>query len=233
MHIVWFIPLLNGQYFKYGATYILILYILHIKKASVASERDIMKDLIEWELKNFNEPGVILALTSAKNYNSANVELLRYMIHNKKEPGVYITLNKPFLNVKNILVDENIDTRMIIFIDAITKPSGGDAVDTDECFYIDDLKNLSDMALVIDEALLTIPFDKKFLFFDTLSTLVLYNNTGSVAQFIHFLSGKIRRWKLDAIFVSLELESDAELLDRLSQFSDKVLKIDDEKLSGV
>ncbi|MCK5660651.1 MAG: hypothetical protein KAH86_04765 [Methanosarcinales archaeon] len=192
-----------------------------------------MKDLIEWELKNFNKPGVILALTSAANYNRANVELLRYLIHHKKEPGVYITLNKPYTNVKNVLVEEGIDTRMILFIDAITKPSGGDAVDTGECYYIDDLKNLSDMALVIDEALLAIPFDKKFLFFDTLSTLVLYNNTGSVAQFIHFLSGKIRRWNLDAIFLSLEIESDAELLDRLTQFSDKVLKIEDCAISGV
>lgn len=191
-----------------------------------------MKDLIEWELKNFDKPGVVLALTSAKNYNEANIELLRYMIHKKKEPGVYITLNKPYKNVKNILEEENIDTRMIIFIDAITKPSGGDAVNTGECFYLDDLKNLSDMALVIDEALLTIPFDKKFLFFDTLSTLVLYNNTGSVAQFIHFLSGKIRRWNLDAIFLSLELESDAELLSRLMQFSDKVLRIDCENIAG-
>lgn len=173
-----------------------------------------------------------MALTSAANYNRANVELLRYLIHYKKNLE-YIAPNKPFTNVKNILVEEGIDTRMILFIDAITKPSGGDAADTGECFYIDDLKNLSDMALVIDEALLAIPFDKKFLFFDTLSTLVLYNNTGSVAQFIHFLSGKIRRWNLDAIFLSLEIESDAELLDRLTQFSDKVLKIEDCTISGV
>ena len=54
--------------------------------------------------------------------------------------------------MKQILEEENIDPRMIIFIDAITLPSGGKTDDSDRCLYLSDLRNLSDLAVIIDEA---------------------------------------------------------------------------------
>ncbi|HIH45069.1 MAG TPA: hypothetical protein HA257_08390 [Candidatus Methanoperedenaceae archaeon] len=185
-----------------------------------------MLDIIEWELKDVKKPGIVLALTKANNYHEANVDLIKYMVNIRKEPGVIVTSNKPYATMKKILEDENIDLRMIIFIDAITRVSGGDVQNVAGCYYLDDLHNLTDMALVIDEAIQAIPYDEKFLFFDSISTLLIYNNTGSVAKFIHFLTGKIRRWKLDGIFLSLELESDSELLSQLSLFCDKVLRLE-------
>jgi len=180
-----------------------------------------MRDRIEWELRDMKGPGVVLALTSAKDYNETNIDLIKYLIYTKNEPGVYLTFNKPYNTMKHIIEKENIDSRMIIFIDAITLPSGGKATNSERCLYLDDLRNLSDLAVVIDEAIESIPLEKKFLLLDSLSTLLLYNNTGSVAKFIHFLTGKLRIWNLDAIFLSLELESDAEFLDQLSLFCDK------------
>lgn len=114
---------------------------------------------------------------------------------------------------------------MIIFIDAITLPSGGKTNDSDRCLYLSDLRNLSDLAVIIDEAIDAIPYENKFLFLDSLSTLLLYNNTGSAAKFAHFLTGKLRAFDLDAIFLSLELESDAEFLTQLSLFCDKKINL--------
>ncbi len=184
-----------------------------------------MRDIIEWELKDMKKPGIILALAKAKDYNEANIDFLKYLIHTKNEPGVYLTFNKPYATMKQIMDQENIDERMIIFIDAITLPSGGKAEDTENCLYLNDLRNLSDLAVIIDEAIDAIPFKRKFLYLDSLSTLLLYNNTGSVAKFVHFLTGKLRHWDLDGIFLSLELESDAELLAQLSLFCDKKINL--------
>lgn len=184
-----------------------------------------MRDKIEWELKDMQEPGIILALTSAKDYNEANIDFLKYLIYTKNEPGVYLTFNKPYSTMKQIMEKENIDSRMIIFIDAITLPSGGKSDNSDRCLYLNDLRNLSDLAIIIDEAVDAIPFDKKFLFLDSLSTLLLYNNTGGVAKFVHFLTGKLRAWNLDGIFLSLELESDADFLAQLSLFCDKKINL--------
>ncbi|MDF1556677.1 MAG: hypothetical protein P1P80_00635 [ANME-2 cluster archaeon] len=184
-----------------------------------------MRDRIEWEFKDMKKAGIILALTSAKDYNEANINFIKYLIDTKNEPGVYLTFNKPYATMKQILEDEKIDNRMIIFIDAITLSSGGNAIDSDQCLYLNDLRNLSDLAVIIDEAIDAIPSDNKFLFLDSLSTLLLYNNTGGVAKFIHFLTGKLRSWNLDGIFLSLELESDADFLAQLSLFCDKKINL--------
>ena len=72
----------------------------------------------------------------------------------------------------------------------------------------------------MDQAVRAIPGEKKFLFFDSLSTLLIYNKPITVAKFIHFLSGKMRMWRVKGIIISLEKESDKELLSELSQFCD-------------
>ena len=90
----------------------------------------------------------------------ANIDFLKYLIYTKNEPGVYLTFNKPFATMKQIMDQENIDERMIIFIDAITLPSGGKAEYTENCLYLNDLRNLSDLAVIIDEAMDAIPFER-------------------------------------------------------------------------
>lgn len=187
-----------------------------------------MEDIIEWELKDAGPPGIVLALTSAEDYNEANWELVRYLVDKRGEPGVYVTLNKPYTTIKKVFEDI-VDLRMLIFIDAITKPSGRNVENTSECLFLEDLNSLSDLALIIDEAIEAVPYDRKFLFFDNLSTLLLYNNTGSVAKFAHFLTSKMRMWGLDGVFLSLELESDEEFLSQLSLFCDKVVHLEKEE----
>lgn len=191
----------------------------------------IMKEKIALELSRMKKPGITLALASSNDYNEANLELIRYLVNEKHEPGVYITLNRPYSTMEEILKEHEIDPRMIIFVDAITIPSGGTISNSPHCLYLSDLMNLTDMAFIIDEAIAAIPSEKKFLFIDAMSTLLLYNNSGNVAKFIHFLSGKIRRWKLDGVFLSLETETDMEFLSQLSLFCDKTIKLDSVKVN--
>jgi len=61
------------------------------------------------------------------------------------------------------------------------------------------------------------------VFFDSLSTLLLYNNVQTVARFIHFLAGKMRVWEVKGVIVSLRKEKDAELIDELTPFCDITL----------
>ena len=72
------------------------------------------------KLKSLNQ-NVVLATVSAKNYQKTNNKLIKYLTQKLNIPGVYVTLNKPYETVSNIFNKEKIDTRLIIFIDAITK----------------------------------------------------------------------------------------------------------------
>ena len=168
---------------------------------------------------------VVLAVVSAKNYQETNIDLVRYLTHDIKIPGVYVTLNKPFFTMKTIFEKAKIDTDIIIFIDAITKTAGGKTEKTKECLYIGTPQNLSDLSLAMDQAVTALPRKEKFLFFDSLTTLLLYNDVKIVAKFIHFLSGKMRVWKVRGIIVSLQKKGNEDLINELSQFCDMKLDL--------
>ena len=175
-----------------------------------------------FELANLKDY-IALVLVDAENYQKKSVELIKEFTEKENIPGVYVTLNKPFSTMQRILEDAGVDTRKIIFIDSITKTAGGRITKTHNCLFIGSPDNLNDIALALDQAVKSVPSEDKFVFFDSLSTLLLYNKSGTVGRFSHFLTGKMRIWKVKGIIISLEKESDPVLINELTQFCDKVI----------
>jgi hypothetical protein len=165
---------------------------------------------------------VALATVDAKHYQETNLDIIKHLT-DKNVPGVYATLNKPFGTMQKIFKDKDIDERLIIFIDAVTQTAGGDIEKTDKCLFIGSPENLSDISIAMDQAVRALPSEEKFVFFDSLSTLLIYNSIETVSKFIHFLASKMRVWKVKGIIVSLRKEKDEELINALMQFCDAVL----------
>lgn len=191
----------------------------------ISMVENLSKKLIE-ELGDEFIPSLSLVLTSSRDYNKTNIALAEYLVNTIGIPGVYVTLNKPYMSMKTVLQDK-IDLRMIIFIDVITKSTGGKIIDEDNCLYLDNIQNLSDLGIAIDRALEAIPGDKKFLLFDSLATLEIYNKVETVLKFIYFLSGKIRSKGINGILLSLERTSDDDMLSQLSMFCDTTVYLDE------
>lgn len=173
--------------------------------------------VLKKNLKGFGQY-VALATVSAKRYQETNVSIIKYLVNKEISPGVYVTLNKPFKTMEKVLEKAKVDTRMILFIDAVTKTVGG-VEKIGKCLYIGNPENLSDISIAMDQAVRALPGKKKFLFFDSLSTLLLYNTPIVVAKFIHFISGRMREWGVNGIIISLKT-SDKELYNELMQFCD-------------
>ena len=175
------------------------------------------------ELKDLQEY-VALAIIDADNYQKTNIKIICDLVK-ENIPGLYVTLNKPYENVKKILKREKVDTSKIIFIDAVTKTVGGKIDKKEDCLFIGNPKNLSDISIAMDQAIMAIPSSEKFLFFDSLSTLLLYNDVNLVAKFIHFISGKMRIWKVKGIIISLRRDKDKELINSLKEYCDVTLDL--------
>ncbi len=189
------------------------------KKSGVTSElHEKLKDMKQY---------IALATVPAAAYQKTNIEFVKHFTEEEEIPGVYVTLNKPYEIIEALLKKAKVDTRMVIFIDAVTKTAGGDLKKTKNCLYIGNPERLSDISIAMDQAVRAIPVNEKFVFFDSLSTLLLYNNPESVAQFIHLLAGKMRAWKIKGIIVSLEKGADKELIEKLTQVCDIVLELGD------
>ena len=163
---------------------------------------------------------VVIATVPARSYHQTNIKLVKYLTQEVSIPGVYVTLNKPFPDMKRIFEEAKVDTRLMIFIDAITKTAGGKTKKVKDCLYIGTPENLSDLSMAMDQAVTSLIEKEKFLFFDSLTTLLIYNDVKTVGRFIHFLAGKMRVWKVRGIIISLQKKGNEDLLNELSQFCD-------------
>lgn len=167
---------------------------------------------------------VALAIVDSETYQKTNIKIIKELIA-EGTPGVYVTLNKPYDDLKKTFKREKVDPLRVIFIDAVTKTIGGEIKKTKDCLYIGNPRNLSDISIAMDQAVMAIPSKNKFLFFDSLSILLLYNDVSVVAKFIHFLSGKMRVWKVKGIIISLKRKKDQELINELKEFCDVTLSL--------
>ncbi len=176
-----------------------------------------LKETFKREVKSLKDY-IILITVDAKAYQKAYVDIVKFLVNEQGIPGIYVTLNKPYEIMQRNLAGSNIDSRLIIFVDATSRAGGTKR--TDNCLYIGGPEKLSDMSVAMDQAVKALPKDDKFLIFDSLSTLSIFNSPGTVARFIHFLTGKMREWKVKGIIMTLEKETRHELLEELTQFSD-------------
>jgi KaiC/GvpD/RAD55 family RecA-like ATPase len=166
---------------------------------------------------------IVLVTVGAGNYQKSNLEILKLLVNEQETPGVYVTLNKPFDIMQRLFKQNKIDSRLVIFIDAITK------VDEDKkrlknCLFIGSPEKLSDISVAMDQAIKALPTKERFIFFDSINTLSVFNKPGTVARFVYFLASKIREWKIKGVIISIKKDSDESLINELVQFCDS--KID-------
>ncbi len=166
---------------------------------------------------------VILLLVNLNNYQKASLEALRYLSREMNLPGVYVSVNKPYSSLRTSLIKEKIDVDTMIFIDAITKISGGEIDRSESCLYLEGPENLTDFSISITEAVSALNVRDKFLFFDSINTLLIYNEAEPVSRFFHFLSSRMRQWGVKGLILALDKRTDKGIISQISQFCDKVI----------
>lgn len=179
-----------------------------------------VKETFKKEVKSLKD-FILLITVDAKNYQKTVIDVIKFLVNEQNIPGVYVTLNKPYEIMQRTLANNNIDTRLIIFIDVASRT---EAKKVENCLYIGSPEKLSDMSVAMDQAIKALP-DDKFLIFDSLNTLSIFNKQATVARFVHFLTGKMREWKVKGVIITLEKETEQFLLDELTQFSDARIDI--------
>lgn len=174
-----------------------------------------VKETFKREIKSLKDY-ILLITVDAKNYQKAVIDVVKLLVNEQATPGVYVTLNKPYDIIERTFAGNKIDTRLILFIDGASRT---EIKKVGNCLYIGSPEKLSDMSVAMDQAVKALP-SEKFLIFDSLNTLDIFNKPSTVARFIHFLTAKMREWKIKGIIITLEKETEPALLDELTQFSD-------------
>ena len=168
---------------------------------------------------------ISLYVIKADSYVKVNTDILRRLLNVEKLHGVYITVNRPYHNLVSILKAAKINAENLFVIDAVTIATGGRPTPENNCIFLDSPTNLTDITIALRQAMEVLKDKKKFIFFDTLSTLLIYNQSNSVIKFAHFLTGRMREWETTGIIISIEKEMQESMLNQLTQFCDSKVDV--------
>jgi KaiC/GvpD/RAD55 family RecA-like ATPase len=179
-----------------------------------------VSDAIDESLEGLEKP-VVLALIDPMKYQEAVFELLRYFTA-KIPRGVYVSLNKPFSVLTKSFEKAGISCASLFFVDGITNVPSIQEDKDHAC--LGSGVDLSNLCIAISKAINGISGDK-YLVLDSLSTLLIYNDSKSVAKFAHLLTEKMRRWNASGSLLTVEMNAERDVVSQLAPFCDKVVKI--------
>jgi archaellum biogenesis ATPase FlaH len=197
-----------------------------------------IKSIIQLEefIKNLPANKIILFLIDPSSYMKRNLDTLKIVVNQNKFSGIYITVNRPFDTLIKIMKEDDINTEKIFFIDCITKMSPESSLfslsskskleKTENCIFIPSPSRLTEIGLALSEALTGIENPKnKFLYLDSLSTLLIYNELDTIVKFVHFLTTRIRLFGIVGIIMCVEKRIEEKLLNILSEICDIIVEV--------
>jgi len=168
--------------------------------------------------KIVNKKGVYTVITQSENYLAVSQEIIRIL--NKKFQGIYVTLSKSHCNIAERLKSEKINMSNILFIDNTEEGNGCGA---NNAVFIGKNKSLTALSLVLSQA--ARQKSMKFIFFDSVTTLLVYHKLEETERFIHYFVNKAKNLGILVILMAVDEGKTRNLIPILSQFCDGLITV--------
>ena len=170
--------------------------------------------------KELSQNQTILLIMSSTDYNKEIIGVIKKL---NTQNIVYVTLNKTRDSLVELFKKNKINTKNIVFIDAISKMIKNVPDQSEGVYYVSSPGALTELSLVISKF---IKHDFDYLIFDSLTNLLIYESKSPVAAFVSSLVNKIKENKTKAIFYALSVKEQETLIKESGMFVDKVIDLD-------
>jgi KaiC/GvpD/RAD55 family RecA-like ATPase len=177
---------------------------------------------IAQRLKKLPENFVISVIVPPDNYEEVNMHFLRQFINKEGHHGIYITINRPYQNIVDLMKKSKIDVKKISFVDCISTEIGKSGAGRN-CVFVRSPEDLTELAIAIDSL-----FEHNkhgFIFIDSLDTLLVYNTFEKVMRFVHFITGKMRIYDVKGVLLGLRKKTTEDLINGMAPFTDRIIQL--------
>lgn len=172
---------------------------LHIGETNVT---ELINEGINRQKENF----VAILEVPEENYLDVNLETIKVLVEKFGYSGLYITIQRPHTNLMKQFEKRDIDAKKIYFIDAASSAAEETGKQTKNCMYVPKELNIDDLTRATYKMLPGIKGGKKFLFLDSITTLMLYQPLSETLRFAEFLTRTLRKSDLSAIIMNVGKE---------------------------
>jgi archaellum biogenesis ATPase FlaH len=167
----------------------------------------------------------ILILMEENEYIDRLEEMIK-SVHKTDTNICYVCLSKPYTNVIEDMNNQGIDTNDFFFIDVMLSHYE-EQKPVPNCTFIKEPHDLTAIRVAIKKAV----SEKKcsVILFDTISTLLIYQQTSSIVKFAHNLINENEKEDVKKLFIVMKnSDSSGEnkrLVSDLGMFADKTLEM--------
>ncbi|MDD5111447.1 MAG: hypothetical protein PHG85_02780 [Candidatus Altiarchaeota archaeon] len=191
----------------------------------MAAEKQVMNSA-EWverrlitELSGMSPTSIILVSVESSQHSDAVSALLRIVVTETGVNSTYISISLPYQQLMQVLAKNNVPPEKLSVVDCISRMAG-QKPEAGNAFFVEMPSYLEEVALYTERSLSQLS-EPKFIFLDSLSSLMIYNDAHSVEQFTHLLINKMRLEKFGGIIISIKQKENEALVKTLVPMCDK------------
>lgn len=175
------------------------------------------------KLENMPKDFIILVETSAENISEVTMAVVKFLTQ-QNDYGIIVSANRPYINLIANYQRNKIDTNKVYILDLISRNQDADEP-ADNVMFIKNASSLTDISLSINEHIKRLE-GKKFVFIDSLTTMLIHNEPYVFARFMHSIFTRMRLNGIGGIMISMTDKANREVRAEIAQLCDKVIKIE-------
>ncbi len=172
---------------------------------------------------------LIMVNSPPEEYVTTILSVLKHVV-TPETIGVYISVNKPYFSLTEIMKAQKIPTENMYFLDCASGLMGKTPQELERTYILSGPTNLTELSITLSTLLSSDKLKGKesqtILFLDSISTFLIYNDANVVARFLHTIAGRVRTHNIRGVFFSLHDDITKGPISSTVQFHDKVLRID-------
>ena len=158
---------------------------------------------------------ILLIMIETKKYQNTYPLIIKKVTQRKSDRGIYVSFNKSHSEIKLVLKKAKTGPERFYIIDTIGKSNKNDK----EGCCLAGPESLTQLSIILTQLMKT----RKYtcLFFDNLSSFLIYHDLETTERFIHYLVGKLQFYGMRGIFLSLNDKKSKDLVEVISPFFDR------------
>jgi KaiC/GvpD/RAD55 family RecA-like ATPase len=182
-------------------------------------------ELLKDHFSRLNHGWVALMQIPVEKAVDVNIESIK-VLQGLGYEGVYITLSKDYVELTKIFREQGVDMGKLSFVDGVSQMYGIGAVDSPNVKYISGPISLDGIVAAITDVIPVIKSEKKFVFLDSITTVLLYNSLERTLKFSEFLTTSLKRLQVAGVVTSVSRGFvNDNLIKELTKISNEVIKL--------
>ena len=186
-------------------------------------DKSIMENKVKKELLALEENPILLITSKEEQTGKLSPLVIKQLVE-KDYFCIYVSVNKPAKTILDNLEKDKVDTSQLFFIDCISYVVDNSSKKNEDNIISIETQDLTGISLAVNEIINNVK-GKKVVVFDSLSTLLIYNNLTSLEKFSHFITNKIRMEKIRGIMLDIINDNNETITSLFKQVSDKLIAI--------